>query len=91
MSERLAGKSVLVTAAAHGIGTAIARASAQEGAEVIATDINTDVLQKLNETPGIITRHLDVTDQHEIEATIEAAGSLDVLCNCADGYRWRMG
>lgn len=85
MSERLTGKAVLVTAAAQGIGAAIARAAAREGARVIATDINTDLLQQLNEIPGITTRHLDVTDPREIETTIQTAGSLDVLCNCA-GY-----
>ena len=85
MGERLAGKTMLVTAAAQGIGAAIARAAAQEGAKVLATDINTDLLQQLDALPGITTRHLDVTDQKEIETTIEAIGSLDVLCNCA-GY-----
>lgn len=85
MGERLAGKSVLVTAAAQGIGAAIARAAAQEGAKVIATDINTELVKQLNEVSGITTQHLDVTDQNEINKTIEAIGSLDVLCNCA-GY-----
>ena len=85
MRERLAGKSVLVTAAAQGIGAAIARTAAQEGAKVTATDINTDLLQQFNEIPGITTRHLDVTNQHEIETTLETLRSLDVLCNCA-GY-----
>jgi 2-keto-3-deoxy-L-fuconate dehydrogenase len=85
MSDRLAGKSVFVTAAAQGIGAAIARACAQEGAKVIATDINTELLQELGETSGITHRHLDVTDRHEVEKAIADAGSIDVLCNCA-GY-----
>ena len=85
MGERLAGKSVFVTAAAQGIGAAIARAAAQEGAKVTATDINTDLLKELDALPGITTRHLDVTDQNEIERTIETIGSIHVLCNCA-GY-----
>ena len=37
---RLKGKSALVTAAGQGIGRAYAIALANEGAEVLATDIN---------------------------------------------------
>jgi nucleoside-diphosphate-sugar epimerase len=37
---RLEGKNIIVTAAAQGIGRATALAFAQEGAKVIATDIN---------------------------------------------------
>ena len=40
MSDRLRGKTTLITAAAQGIGRAIALAFAREGAAVIATDIN---------------------------------------------------
>jgi NAD(P)-dependent dehydrogenase (short-subunit alcohol dehydrogenase family) len=40
---RLAGKSVLVTGAAKGIGAAIARACAEAGAEVVLTDVQEDV------------------------------------------------
>ena len=39
MSDRLRGKTTLITAAAQGIGRAIALAFAREGAAVIATDI----------------------------------------------------
>ncbi|MFY8042660.1 MAG: SDR family NAD(P)-dependent oxidoreductase, partial [Rhodoferax sp.] len=38
--SRLQGKTVLITAAAQGIGRASALACAAEGARVIATDIN---------------------------------------------------
>ncbi|HEX8375080.1 MAG TPA: SDR family NAD(P)-dependent oxidoreductase, partial [Geminicoccaceae bacterium] len=39
MADRLAGKTVVITAAAQGIGRASAELFAAEGAEVIATDV----------------------------------------------------
>ena len=44
MELGLAGKSVLITGAASGIGLASAEAFAAEGARVLAVDINADVL-----------------------------------------------
>ena len=55
MSTRLKGKKALLTAAGQGIGAATARAFAAEGAEVYATDLNDQLLQKLAaELPGIL-------------------------------------
>ena len=51
---RLAGKTLLITAAAQGIGRASALACAAEGARVIATDINQPLLDQLTAAhPGI--------------------------------------
>ncbi len=83
MSERLRDKYALVTAAAQGIGAAIARAFAAEGARVLATDVNTRALEALAAGSGIATAHLDATDAAEVEEVIGAAGPLDVLVNCA--------
>ena len=47
---RLQGKTALITAAGQGIGAATTAAFAREGAQVLATDINEDLLKKL---PGI--------------------------------------
>ena len=44
---RLAGKTCVITAAGQGIGAASALAFANEGAQVIATDINQDTLDQL--------------------------------------------
>ena len=79
------GKRVIVTAAAQGIGEAIARASAAEGAAVLATDINMEKLERLAEVPAIDLQRLDVTDARQVDTVIGTAGTIDVLCNCA-GY-----
>jgi 2-keto-3-deoxy-L-fuconate dehydrogenase len=80
VAGRLAGKKALVTAAAQGIGRASAEAFVREGAEVIATDLNQDVLETL---AGCTTRRLDVTDSAAIAALATEVGALDVLFNCA--------
>ena len=83
MGVRLAGKTILLTAAAQGIGRASALAFADEGAHVIATDINEEKLAELAGVDGIETRLLDVTDPAAIEAAAREVGAPDVLFNCA--------
>ena len=84
MTNRLKNKKALITAAGQGIGLASALAFANEGAEVIATDINPDTLKALNnENPQIETRLLDVTKPEEIQQAAEETGPIDVLFNCA--------
>jgi 2-keto-3-deoxy-L-fuconate dehydrogenase len=83
VAGRLAGKKVLITAAAQGIGRASALAFAREGADVIATDVNDAKLKELAATPGITTRRLDVMDKAAIDAAAREIGALDALFNCA--------
>lgn len=84
MPGRLQGNHVLVTAAAQGIGRSIAERAAAEGATVLATDINEELLATL-EGDGITTRGLDVTREADVSAACEAFSECDVLVNCA-GY-----
>ncbi|MCL6526248.1 MAG: SDR family oxidoreductase [Thermaceae bacterium] len=81
MAGRLKGKTALLTAAGQGIGRATAEAFIAEGAEVIATDLNPDLLTGLR----CRTERLDVLDQSAIEVLLGGLERLDVLFNCA-GY-----
>jgi 2-keto-3-deoxy-L-fuconate dehydrogenase len=79
-TQRLAGKTALVTAAAQGIGQATAELFAAHGADVLATDTNTDALVQLQ---GCRTAKLDVLLPDEIVRVVESAGTIDILFNCA--------
>ena len=81
--RRLDGKRALVTAAAQGIGEAIARAFAAEGARVLATDVNTAVLAGLDGTEGVRTAGLDVLDTAAVDRLVADEGPFDVLVNAA--------
>lgn len=81
MSGRLAGKRALITAAGQGIGRAMADRFAQEGAEVIATDLSVDLLDGFNGT----VRALDVRDSSAVNALADDIGAIDILANNA-GY-----
>ena len=84
-SGRLAGKTVLITAAAQGIGRASTELFAREGARVIATDISKPHLDELSGITGVETHLLDVTDDAAIKQLVADIGTVDVLFNCA-GY-----
>ena len=77
---RLNNKKIIVTAAAQGIGRATALAFANEGAEVIATDINKDKLIALkNENKLIKTVQLDSTNDNDVEKFSSTIEYIDVL------------
>jgi len=74
---------VLVTAAARGIGKAIAKRFASEGATVMATDLDGEELAVLRSHEAITTRILDVTDAAAVNELAVTLGRVDVLCNIA--------
>jgi 2-keto-3-deoxy-L-fuconate dehydrogenase len=83
MTGNLAGKTVLVTAAAQGIGRATALAFVRAGAIVHATDINETLLAELDREGGLSVQKLDVLDDAAVASALAAIGPVDVLFNCA--------
>ena len=79
MTGRLSGKVAVLTAAGAGIGRATAEMFAAEGARVIATDLNPDLLKGLKGE----TRKLDVRSTEAVNALAREIGPIDVLFNCA--------
>lgn len=84
MGGSLASKRAFVTGAGQGIGRAVALAFAHEGAEVVAASRTFSKMQDLpGIAPAIAPVRLDVTDAGDVTRTVEAAGPLDILVNCA--------
>ena len=89
MTERLLGKTALITGAGAGIGRAAALRFAAEGANVVVSDINDEaaraVATEIGETS--VMNHCDTSIESDVEAaikaTIDAFGRLDVLVNNA--------
>lgn len=78
--SRLNNRTVLVTAAAQGIGRAIAEGFVAAGATVWATDLNEAGLAGIE---GANLRRLDVLDDAAVGALASEIGRVDILCNCA--------
>jgi 2-keto-3-deoxy-L-fuconate dehydrogenase len=85
MSNRLQGKTAFVTAAGQGIGRATAEAFAREGARVIATDLNVDLMSGLKGQPGVTIEKLDALDAGAIADAARRHSGVDILFNAA-GY-----
>ena len=89
MTQRLAGKSALITGAARGIGKGFAEAYVREGARVAIADINLEAAERTAAGIGdaAYAVELDVTRQESIDRAIETvvarAGKLDILINNA--------
>ena len=93
---RLEGKVALISGGARGIGEAIARLFAREGASVTIGDILEDegqrVAREIDDAGGrALFVRLDVTVEEDwrraVQATVERFGKLNVLVNNAGIYR----
>lgn len=85
---KLQGKITVVTGAARGLGRAVARLYAQEGAVVYALDMLGDEVATLADELGDIRpRQMDLTNADDVAKTLPAieaeAGRIDVLVNNA--------
>lgn len=84
MAYRLKEKTAVVTGAAQGIGRSIATRFAEEGARVIAVDLQADRMS--NFSNDLITPvALDVTNEEAIARVASTLSAPDILVNCV-GY-----
>jgi NAD(P)-dependent dehydrogenase (short-subunit alcohol dehydrogenase family) len=86
---RLAGKTAIITGGARGIGAALAKAYAREGARVCVADIEVEAARTTASRIGdaAFAFHLDVTNLDSIAACVQhverEAGGVDILVNNA--------
>lgn len=89
MAGRLEGKVAIVTGGAGGIGKAIVSAYVDEGARVLAVDVNAEAGARLVEDLGQSVQFLeaDLSVQENaariVDTAVQAFGGLDVLVNNA--------
>ncbi len=89
MTDRLSGKTALVTGAGLGIGRAIAVRFAAEGANVMVSDIDDRAAQSVAAEIGAraATNHCDTADESQVQAAIEETkarfGGIDIIVNNA--------
>ncbi|WAH98483.1 SDR family NAD(P)-dependent oxidoreductase [Arthrobacter sp. MMS18-M83] len=85
MSNRLNGKTALVTGAGSGIGLAVAQRFVAEGARVYFADINLEAAEKAAAGTGsALARaiHMDISDEASVQeayATVAESDSVDVV------------
>ena len=87
MAGRLKDKVAIVTGAGQGIGAAIARSFAAEGAQVIVAELNPDTGAAVSNEIGGLFQRTDVTNQGDVDAVATLAhdrfGRVDILVNNA--------
>lgn len=84
---QIAGRSALVTGGASGLGEAVARALAAQGAKVSVFDVNIEAAQAIAGQLGCLAFPVDVTSEQEVAGAlkqIEAIhGTPTIVVNCA--------
>lgn len=82
-SSLLAGRRAWVTGGASGIGAAVARRLAADGAAVVVADLQGDAAVRLGTEIGGIGVRLDVTDFDAVSVAVQEHGPFDILVNSA--------
>jgi 2-hydroxycyclohexanecarboxyl-CoA dehydrogenase len=80
---KLTGRRAFVTGGAKGIGAAIARRLAMDGAQVVIADLDIDAGQLLAAEIGAVAVRLDVTDLDRVREVLLENGPFDILVNNA--------
>jgi NAD(P)-dependent dehydrogenase (short-subunit alcohol dehydrogenase family) len=84
---KLADRHVVVTGGANGIGAAMARRFASEGARVVVADLDEAQLMRVAAETGGLGVPTDVRHEHQIAALVTAAearyGPIDLFCSNA--------
>lgn len=83
MAGRLTGKTAFCTASGAGIGRAVALAFAQEGARVIASDVNEAAMAGLDQGGVAQCLKVDALSTASVQASAKAVGQVDILFNAA--------
>jgi 2-hydroxycyclohexanecarboxyl-CoA dehydrogenase len=83
MTGALAGRHAMITGGANGIGAAIARAFASEGARTTILDIDRRAGEALALECGLTFIEADVEDTQTLRARVAAAGAFSILVNSA--------
>lgn len=85
--DRLKNKIVIITGGASGMGASMVKLFSDEGATVIAADINEENLEKIAELDNIEGMKLDVSsDENWVDLTktvVDKYGRIDILINNA--------
>ncbi|MDQ1467383.1 MAG: hypothetical protein QOH10_1798 [Actinomycetota bacterium] len=84
---KLSGTHVVVTGAANGIGAAMARRFASEGARLVVADLDEERLMTVAAETGGLGVPTDVRHEHQLAALVAAAearyGPIDLFCSNA--------
>ena len=77
----LAGKKIVITGAAGGLGAGVAQVAHRQGAEVVLLDVVDGFTSELGQTHSV-----DLLNAAAVQAVFDKIGDFDVLANIAGGF-----